>query len=235
MLIVSPEFKVSNEILTITAMLSIPNVWLRPPNQRAAADQAKAMLTVPEGDHLTMLNVFNNYSQNKHDRNWAWNNFLSARALAQAENVRAHLLRTMEKYDIDVISLEDEKKRNLGIRQALTCGFFMHVAHKEGEIDSYLTVKDNQVVALHPSCGLDPQPEWVLYNEFVLTKRPYIRTVTEVKPEWILEYAPVYFDLASFPEGETKRALQRIAKSRGISNEGERKTRSRRKPRKEKN
>ncbi|KAJ3927703.1 MAG: helicase associated domain-containing protein, partial [Lentinula lateritia] len=85
MLIVSPEFKVSNEILTITAMLSIPNVWLRPPNQRAAADQAKAMLTVPEGDHLTMLNVFNNYSQNKHDRNWAWNNFLSARALAQAE------------------------------------------------------------------------------------------------------------------------------------------------------
>ncbi|KAJ3872749.1 P-loop containing nucleoside triphosphate hydrolase protein [Lentinula edodes] len=55
MLIVSPEFKVSNEILTITAMLSIPNVWLRLPNQRAAADQAKAMLTVPEGDHLTML------------------------------------------------------------------------------------------------------------------------------------------------------------------------------------
>ncbi|KAJ3853884.1 P-loop containing nucleoside triphosphate hydrolase protein [Lentinula lateritia] len=212
MLIVSPYFKVSSEILTITAMLSIPNVWLRPPNQRAAADQAKAMLTVPEGDHLTMLNVFNNYSQNKHDRNWASNNFLSARALAQAENVRAQLLRTMEKYDIDVISLENEKKRNLGIRQALACGFFMHVAHKEGE--NYLTVKDNQVVALHPSCGLDPQPEWVLYNEFILTKRPYIRTVTEVKPEWLLEYAPIYFDLASFPEGETKRPLQRVANKR---------------------
>ncbi|KAJ3812817.1 P-loop containing nucleoside triphosphate hydrolase protein [Lentinula aff. lateritia] len=168
MLIVSPYFKVSSEILTITAMLS-----------------------------------------NKHDRNWASNNFLSARALAQAENVRAQLLRTMEKYDIDVISLENEKKRNLGIRQALACGFFMHVAHKEGE--NYLTVKDNQVVALHPSCGLDPQPEWVLYNEFILTKRPYIRTVTEVKPEWLLEYAPIYFDLASFPEGETKRPLQRVA------------------------
>ncbi|KAJ3860397.1 P-loop containing nucleoside triphosphate hydrolase protein [Lentinula novae-zelandiae] len=187
MLIVSPYFKVSSEILTITAMLS------------TAADQAKAMLTVPEGDHLTMLNVFNNYSQNKHDRNWASNNFLSARALAQAENVRAQLLRTMEKYDIDVISLENEKKRNLGIRQALTCGFFMQVAHKEGE--NYLTVKDNQVVALHPSCGLDSQPEWVLYNEFILTERPYLRTVTEVKPEWLLEYAPIYFDLASFPEG----------------------------------
>ncbi|KAJ3784467.1 P-loop containing nucleoside triphosphate hydrolase protein [Lentinula aff. detonsa] len=221
MLIVSPDFKVSNEILTITAMLSIPNVWLRPPDQRAAADQAKAMLTVPEGDHLTLLNVFNKYSQNKDDRNWAWHNFLSARALAQAENVRAQLLRTMEKYDADVISLEDERKRNIGIRQALTCGFFMQVAHKEGEKGSYLTVKDNQVVALHPSCGLDTQPEWVLFNEFVLTKRPYIRTVTEVKPEWLLEYAPVYFDLASFSGGETKRALQRVAnKRRGTSNRG---------------
>ncbi|KAJ3733220.1 P-loop containing nucleoside triphosphate hydrolase protein [Lentinula guzmanii] len=221
MLIVSPDFKVSNEILTITAMLSIPNVWLRAPNQRAAADQAKAMLTVPEGDHLTLLNVFNNYSQNKDDRNWARNNFLSARALAEAENVRAQLLRTMEKYDVDVISLEDEGKRNIGIRQALTCGFFMQVAHKEGEKGSYLTVKDNQVVALHPSCGLDTQPEWVLFNEFVLTKRPYIRTVTEVKPEWLLEYAPVYFDLASFSGGETKRALQRVAnRRRGTSNRG---------------
>ncbi|KIK64273.1 hypothetical protein GYMLUDRAFT_437693 [Collybiopsis luxurians FD-317 M1] len=114
MLIVSPEFKVSNEILTITAMLSVPNIWLRPPNQRAAADQAKAMLTVPEGDHLTLLNVFNNYYQNKSDRNWAWNNFVSARALAQAENVRAQLLRNMEKFEVDCISLEDERKRNTG-------------------------------------------------------------------------------------------------------------------------
>ncbi|KAE9382575.1 DUF1605-domain-containing protein, partial [Gymnopus androsaceus JB14] len=102
----------------------------------------------------------------------------------QAENVRAQLLRTMERFEVELISMEDERKRNNGIRQALVCGFFMQVAHKEGEKGNYLTVKDNQVVALHPSCGLDAQPEWVLFNEFVLTKRPYIRTVAEVKPEW---------------------------------------------------
>jgi len=75
-----------------------------------------------------------------------------------------------------------------------------------------LTVKDNQVVSLHPSCGLDSTPEWVLFNEFVLTSRPYIRTVTEVRPEWLLQYAGQYFDLSSrgFPEGETKRALKSV-------------------------
>ncbi|OJT09241.1 hypothetical protein TRAPUB_14316 [Trametes pubescens] len=212
MLIASPEFNCSNEVLTIVAMLSVPNVWLRPPNQRKEADAAKALLTVPDGDHLTMMNVYNHYVNNKHDKNWCWNNYLSARALQQAENVRTQLLRTMERYEIELVTTQDERKLWTNIRKALVCGFFMQVAHKEGEKNGYLTVKDNQVVSLHPSCGLDTSPEWVLFNEFVLTTKPYIRTVTEVKPEWLLEYAQSYYDPATFPDGETKRALFRKQK-----------------------
>ncbi|KAG6811256.1 DEAH-box ATP-dependent RNA helicase prp43 [Tricholoma furcatifolium] len=211
LLIVSPEFKCSNEMLTITAMMSVPNVWLRPNNQRREADAAKQMLTVPDGDHLTLLNVYNQYVNNKHDKNWAWTNYLSARALMQADNVRAQLERNMQKFDVELVSLTDERKLYANIRQALVCGFFMQIAHKEGEKGNYLTVKDNQMVALHPSCGLDNQPEWVLFNEFVLTTRPYIRTVSDVKAEWLLEFAGNYFDLSSFPDGEAKRALQRVA------------------------
>ncbi|KAJ2918940.1 hypothetical protein MD484_g1498, partial [Candolleomyces efflorescens] len=211
MLIVSPEFKCSNEILTITAMMSVPNIWLRPNNQRREADAAKARLTVPDGDHLTLLNVYNEYAQNRWDKNWAWTNYLNQRALLQADNVRSQLQRNMERFEIDSISLSDTKKLYVNIRQALVNGFFMQVAHREGEKGNYVTVKDNQVVALHPSCGLEGQPEWVLFNEFVLTTRPYIRTVSEVKPEWLLEYAPAYYDLRTFPDSETKRALQRAA------------------------
>ncbi|KAH7919672.1 P-loop containing nucleoside triphosphate hydrolase protein [Leucogyrophana mollusca] len=214
MLIVSPEFRCSNEMLTITAMLSVPNVWLRPNNQRKEADAAKALLSVPDGDHLTLLNVYNSYNQNKYDKNWAWTNYLSARALAQADNVREQLKRTMERYEVELVSIQDPKKLYFAIRQALCCGFFMQVAHKEGEKGNYLTVKDNQVVGLHPSCGLDNQPEWVIFNEFVLTTRPYIRTVTEVRVEWLLEYATQYYDLSTFTDGETKRALQRAANKR---------------------
>jgi pre-mRNA-splicing factor ATP-dependent RNA helicase DHX15/PRP43 len=28
--------------------------------------------------------------------------------------------------------------------------------------------------------------EWVVYNEFVLTTKNYVRTVTAVRPEWLL-------------------------------------------------
>ncbi|CAL5357718.1 unnamed protein product [Camellia sinensis] len=47
----------------------------------------------------------------------------------------------------------------------------------------YLTMKDNQVVHLHPSNCLDHKPEWVIYNELVLTSRNFIRTVTGVRGE----------------------------------------------------
>lgn len=37
------------------------------------------------------------------------------------------------------------------------------------------------MVQLHPSSCLDHKPEWVIYNEFVLTTKNYIRTVTDIK------------------------------------------------------
>lgn len=170
MLVVSPEFGCSNEILSLAAMLSVPNVFMRPANARKEADLAKAQFTHPDGDHLTMLNVYHAYKSNDGDKNWCWNNFLNARSLSQADNVRIQLKRQMERFDLELVSTAFEDKNYWNnIRQALTCGFFMQVAHKEGEKGSYSTVKDNQVVRLHLSCGLDHTPEWVLYNEFVLT------------------------------------------------------------------
>ena len=52
------------------------------------------------------------------------------------------------------------------------------MAHLE-RTGHYLTVKDNQIVQLHPSTCLDHKPEWVLYNEFVLTTKE--RTDSSVK------------------------------------------------------
>lgn len=65
MLICSPEFKCSNEILSIAAMLSALNVFIRPNSQRKEADEAKAQFTHPDGDHLTLLNVYHAYKTSK--------------------------------------------------------------------------------------------------------------------------------------------------------------------------
>ncbi|SCV70266.1 BQ2448_1660 [Microbotryum intermedium] len=234
MLIVSPEFNCSNEVLSIAAMLSVPNPYLRPNSQRREADEAKAQFAHPNGDHLSLLNLYHAYRGNP-DSQWCWSNYVSLRAMQQADNVRQQLKRSMEKLDLDLVSTAFEDKSYYdNIRKAITCGFFMQVAHKEGDKNGYVTVKDNQIVGLHPSTGMDTSPEWVLYNEFVLTTRNFIRTVTEVKPEWLIEFATNYYDVNTFPHGETRRALERIGqkKARGGGTDEGRDKKKRKKERK---
>jgi GTP1/Obg family GTP-binding protein len=85
------------------------------------------------------------YLPDLYNKNWAWQNYVAQRSLVQADNVRNQLQRVMERSEIELVSLDDQKKLYESIRKALVCGFFMQVAHKEGEKGAYLTVKDNQV------------------------------------------------------------------------------------------
>jgi len=58
MLVSSPEFYCSNEILSLTSLLSVPSVFIRPASKRNQADEMKKQFAHPEGDHLTLLNVY---------------------------------------------------------------------------------------------------------------------------------------------------------------------------------
>lgn len=81
---------------------------------------------------------------------------------------------------------------------------------KSTEGKHFLRFYFTQVVALHPSACLDDKPEWVLYNEFVLTSKNFIRTVTSIRGEWLVTICPQYYELENFPECSAKRALERL-------------------------
>ncbi|KAI2658410.1 ATP-dependent RNA helicase DHX8 [Labeo rohita] len=66
MLIMSVHLGCSEEMLTIVSMLSVQNVFYRPKDKQALADQKKAKFHQPEGDHLTLLAVYNSWKNNKH-------------------------------------------------------------------------------------------------------------------------------------------------------------------------
>ncbi|KAI9323771.1 P-loop containing nucleoside triphosphate hydrolase protein [Dichotomocladium elegans] len=214
-LIESPRFKCSNEVLSIVALLSVPQIFMRPAESRRQADRAKEKFIHPSGDHLTLLTVYNAYKENNSDPQWCKENFLNYRSLKSADNVRKQLGRIMTSQKIPIVSTPLKKQQSSqGIQKALATGFFMQVAHLDRS-GRYATVKDNQIVHLHPSCGLDHKPEWVVFNEFVLTTRNYIRTCTEVKAGWLLDLAPSYYQLSGFPQSPARRALEVVARRRG--------------------
>lgn len=210
MLLYSPQLSCSNEILSIVAMLNTPNPFMRPREAAAAADQAKERFQHVDGDHLTHLNVYHAWKNNQESASWCYDNFLNARAMKSADSIRSQLMRIMNRFGLELKSPDfNSKDYYSNIRKCLLAGFFMQVAHLE-RTGHYLTVKDNQVVALHPSTVLQHKPEWVVYNEFVLTSKNYIRMCTDVKGEWLVELAPHYYDLKNFPNCEAKRVLERI-------------------------
>ncbi|KAI1303140.1 Pre-mRNA-splicing factor ATP-dependent RNA helicase DHX15 [Halotydeus destructor] len=210
MLIASCDFNCSNEALSITAMLSVPQCFVRPNDQKKPADEAKQRFAHVDGDHLTLLNVYHAFKQNRDDPQWCYENFINFRSLKSADNVRQQLSRIMDRFSLKRVSTDfASKEYYTNIRKAVVAGFFMQAAHLE-RTGHYLTVKDNQVVQLHPSTCLDHKPEWILYNEFVLTTKHYVRTVTDIKPEWLLRIAPNYYDLDNFPPCEGKRQLESI-------------------------
>lgn len=43
-----------------------------------------------------------------------------------------------------------------------------------------------------------------------MTTRNYIRTVSDIKGEWLIDVAPHYYDLSNFPAGEARRSLDRL-------------------------
>ncbi|XP_037555235.1 putative pre-mRNA-splicing factor ATP-dependent RNA helicase PRP1 [Dermacentor silvarum] len=210
MLITSCEYNCSNEALSITAMLSVPQCFVRPNEAKKAADESKMRFAHIDGDHLTLLNVYHAFKQNHEDTQWCYDNFINYRSMKSADNVRQQLSRIMDRFNLRRTSTEfTSKDYYINIRKTLVSGFFMQVAHLE-RTGHYLTIKDNQVVQLHPSTCLDHKPEWVVYNEFVLTTKNYIRTVTDIKPEWLIKIAPNYYDMSNFPQCEAKRQLEML-------------------------
>ena len=85
MLIMSVNLGCSDEILTVVSMLSVQNVFYRPKEKQALADQKKAKFNQPEGDHLTLLAVFNSWRTNKFSPAWCYENFVQQRTLKRAQ------------------------------------------------------------------------------------------------------------------------------------------------------
>jgi ATP-dependent RNA helicase DHX8/PRP22 len=204
-LLTSVELGCSEEVLTIVAMLSVENVFYRPKEKAAQSDQRKARFHQAEGDHLTLLTVYEAWKASKFSNAWCFENFVQARAMKRAQDVRKQLLGIMDRYKLDVVSCG---RNYIKVCKAIVSGFFTNVAKKD-PTEGYRTVVDGQPVYIHPASALfNNAPEWVLYHELVLTTKEYMRGTMAIDPKWLVELAPRFYK----PSDPTKltRAKRRV-------------------------
>ncbi|PAN24087.1 hypothetical protein PAHAL_4G200400 [Panicum hallii] len=190
MLLASVDLGCSDEILTIIAMIQTGNIFYRPREKQAQADRKISNFFQPEGDHFTLLTVYEAWKAKGFSGPWCFENFVQINSLRRAQDVRKQLLEIMDKYKLDVASAGNNPTK---IGKALAAGFFFHAARKDPS-GGYRTRADHQQVYIHPSSALfHQQPQWVIYHEIVMTTKEYMREVTAVDPRWLVELAPRFY------------------------------------------
>ncbi|KAF0682799.1 Aste57867_25098 [Aphanomyces stellatus] len=180
----------AEEVLTILSMLSVENIYFRPKEKQAAADSKKAKFHQPEGDQLTLLAVYDAWKHSKFSNPWCYENFIQARAIRRAQDVRKQLLSILDRFKMEVVSAGKNYNK---IRRAIVSGYFANTAKKDPQ-EGYRTMSEGQPVYIHPSSALfNKNPEWVIYQELVLTTKEYMRNVMAIEPKWLVELAPAFF------------------------------------------
>ncbi len=201
------------EVLTISSMLSESSaLFFRPKDKKIHADSARARFTIKEGgDHLTLLNIWNQWVDSDFSHVWAKENFLDLRSLQRARDVRDQLAALCER--VEVVPSSCGAADLVPIQKALTAGFFTNAARLQRGGDSYRTVKNNTTVHIHPSSVLmdsNPPVKMICYFELVETSKEFMRNCMPIKPEWLHEAAP-HFHRKKDLEGMEER---KVPKSR---------------------
>ncbi|CAL5038647.1 unnamed protein product [Urochloa decumbens] len=207
MLLASVDLGCSDEILTIIAMIQTGNIFHRPREKQAQADRKRSNFFQPEGDHLTLLTVYEAWKAKGFSGPWCFENFIQVNSLRRAQDVRKQLLEIMDKYKLDVVSAGNNPTK---IGKALAAGFFFHAARKDPS-GGYRTLADHQQVYIHPSSALfHQQPQWVIYHEIVMTTKEYMREVTAVDPRWLVELAPRFYKSVDPTKMSKRKRQERI-------------------------
>ncbi|XP_073302624.1 pre-mRNA-splicing factor ATP-dependent RNA helicase DEAH7-like [Primulina huaijiensis] len=194
MLLMGEQLECINEVLTIVSMLSVPSVFFRPKDRVEESDAAREKFFVPESDHLTLLNVYQQWKANQYRGDWCNDHFLHVKGLRKAREVRSQLLDILKTLKIPLTSSGPDWDV---VRKAICSAYFHNAARLKG-IGEYVNCRNGMPCHLHPSSaiyGLGYTPDYVVYHELILTTKEYMQCATAVEPQWLAELGPMFFSV----------------------------------------
>ena len=164
MLLKAEDLGCTSEVATVVSVLSVPSVFFRPKDREAESDAAREKFFVPESDHLTLLNVYQQWKRSGYSVSWCNEHYVHSKAMRKAREVRSQLLDIMKKQRIRLVSCGASWDL---VRQAICSAYFYNSARLKG-IGEYENMLTSVPCNLHPSSslfGLGYTPDHVVYHE----------------------------------------------------------------------
>ncbi|CAG8637485.1 7426_t:CDS:2, partial [Dentiscutata heterogama] len=118
------------------------DVFIIPSNSEIDVNEEKRKFTVEEGDHITLLNVFNAFiTRGKKSARWCHEHCLNFRALSRALSIRQQLKKFLDRFEVPIESCGNDTVK---IRKCLISGYFSQAAKMMPD-GSFRTIRDNVV------------------------------------------------------------------------------------------
>ena len=194
MLIISEEMECSLDVLVIVSMLSVPSIFFRPKQREEDSDAAREKFQVPESDHLTYLNVYQQWKSNGYSSSWCADHFIHSKAMKKVREVRSQLKEIMEQQKMRLVSCGTDWDI---IRKCICAAFFHQAARLKG-IGEYVNTRNGMPAHLHPTSalfGMGFTADHIVYHELVMTGKEYMQCVTAVDGYWLAELGPMFYSV----------------------------------------
>lgn len=158
-LLSAPGFQCLSEVLSIAAMTSLQgSVWFHHEGEKKAMESSRRKFAVEEGDHLTLLNVYQAYvTRGRKDAKWCRDNHLNHKSMVRAVSIRTQLKRYLERLGVETVeslatndSRTSESSKAEQIRKCLTTGYFAHAAKMLPD-GTFKSVAGGVVLHAHPT------------------------------------------------------------------------------------
>eukprot|EP00921_Rhytidocystis_pertsovi_P014387 GHVQ01023326.1.p1 GENE.GHVQ01023326.1~~GHVQ01023326.1.p1 ORF type:complete len:715 (-),score=42.39 GHVQ01023326.1:2719-4557(-) len=201
LLVESIELECTSEILSIVSMLSTDSIWYHPRSlsgpRLKSYEMSRKKLANSEGDHLTLLNAYLLWDEAADKEAFCKEFYLNNSAMMRAKKIRTQLkdLLVMS-LRISSVSMCASANEWIKVQQCLSKGLWLQTARLDPSNKFYITEINRKSAHLHPSSVLfarRPLPAWIIYSEYVQTRRPYFRNVTAVEHDWLRKLVPHWF------------------------------------------
>ena len=176
------------------SMLSVDKHFYRPKGREEESDAKREKFQVPESDHLTLLNVYQQWKRNGYSSRWCSEHFIHAKSMMKVREIRAQLLDIMKSGRIAHVTCGT----SWDVVRKCICSAYFHRSARVKGIGEYVNARTGVPCHLHPTSalyGMGFTPDYIVYHDLVLTTKEYMQTVTAVDPAWLAELGPMFFSV----------------------------------------
>lgn len=187
MVLAAPEHLALDEVIIITAGLSIQDPRERPQDKKEKADEAHSAFADKDSDFIALHNLYQAFIKmqstltNNQLRKWCKTNFIHYLRMREWQDIISQIQQASK--DMRLPNTQQEPDY-AGIHKALATGLLSHVAMFDKQRE-YLGPRNSKLMIFPGSPMAKQKPKWFMAAELVETSQLFARVVARIEPHWL--------------------------------------------------